>query len=948
MKRTFIKNLLVLLVIVALSVSCLVFAACNENQTPPPTAQDVEISVVPSQNSVSYGETVVMVVAVSGTDNKAVTWTTSHPELVAVSESNVVSVLQNVTVDTVVTLTATSVADTTKSISTSITVKGFVPVEVELTASATTVGFGETVTLTAAVTGSSNTAVTWTTSHPEVVAVSAEGVLSVLKSVVADTVVTVTATSVADNTKSDSITVTVKENFVPVELELTASADSVAFGDTITLTATVTGTDNKAVTWTVSDPELVAVTAEGVLSVIRDTTVDRYVTVTATSVANTDKSKSIGILVLAPVVEGQVGELTSEMLKELGSDAIRVDGVLTDYYTDFNMSVNSTVNKYDMTVVMQNGLWQGSWNHQNDPANTLTDTYRKGENGNVKDENGQVGHAIEKMIISKDNEVQAVQVKNYISIPAIWESQHLWNHLGDLSIDKFTYDAENEVYAYNPDLSSMDDLYLLTYLSYCLTPMLSDTLFEVYLVVEDGEITKMIAQTEILYYGSDTQEDADAMSYTTIELTFSEVGTAVVKLPEAYSAPENADKLEAALAKMAATDNYSFFVKDVTTSAPQGDAGDYEIESVAGAEDEYSSTTAKNFVSAVGTVGMRGWVTSTDVLFATTGKYSYSMDGKDYHTEYSGYRQNADNSVDYFEYDYKQNALVGKRKNHGTLADILPTFNFSANVFEFDNSVSKDGKTLYTFTVRETAITRDLAMEVCAYSYADSGEPSSSSRFTIVVDGEGNLVSTSFPYSLSGVYYGICTTTYSDVGTTEIPAGTFVGYVPRVVATSWADCEVMYYKPDFTSNSSTTENAQVAIEHLYGDAAADLPSPELFYQVFGDTMSGPFYDDKVVDTDAEGNNVYHGWISITISSTEYDENVRITNYEELMAELQSKLEALGYVVSAANTDMSGGESGQANRYLCMVKGDIQIVIENNHTKYFWIDFYHLGDWSLNR
>lgn len=863
MKKTFVKNLLVMLVIVAISVSCLAFVACTEKEPDPtPTpAPTVTISVVPSQDTVTYGETITMVVAVAGTDNKAVTWTVSDPELVAVSEAGVVSVLKEVAVDTVVTLTATSVADPTKSISRSITVK---------------------------------------------------------------------------------------ENFVPVELTLTASAQTVKYGDTVTLTATVTGSDNTAVTWSVSDPELVAVSEAGVLSVIRDTMVDRYVTVTATSVADTDKTKSVSILVVAPVIEGQVGELTSDMLKKLGSDAIRVDGVVTDYYTDFNMSYNSTIQKYDISVVMQNGLWQGSWNHQSDPSNVLTDTYRRGENDNVKDENGQVGHAIEKMIINKDNQLTAVQVKNYISIPAIWESQHLWNHLGSLSIDKFTYDAENEVYKYNANMTSMDDLYLMTYLSYCLTPMLSDTLFELYLVVEDGEITKMIAQTEILYYGSDTQEEADAMSYTTLEIDFSEVGTAVVDLPKPFDAPENADKLSAAIAKMAAADNYSYLVKDVTTSAPEGDSGDYEIEDLAYAGEVYTSTTAKNFVSAVGTTGQRGWVTATDVLFATTGKYSYSMDGKDYHTEYSGYRQNADNSVDFFEYDYTVDALVGKRKNPGTLADILPSFDFSANVFEFDHSATKDGKTLYTFTTREASITRELAMEVCAYSYAQDGIASSSSRFTIVVDSDGNLVSTSFPYSLSDVYFGICTTTYSDVGTTEIPAGTFVGYVPRVVATSWADCTVMYYRPDFTSNVSTTENAQVAIDHLYGDQAANLPSPELFYQVFGDTMSGPFYDDKVVDTDAEGNDIHHGWISITISSREFDENVRVTNYEELMADLQSRLEALGYVVSAANTDMSGGESGQSNRYLCMVKGDIQIVIENNHTKYFWIDFYHLGDWSLNR
>jgi hypothetical protein len=32
----------------------------------------------------------------------------------------------------------------------------------------------------------------------------------------------------------------------------------------------------------------------------------------------------------------------------------------------------------------------------------------------------------------------------------------------------------------------------------------------------------------------------------------------------------------------------------------------------------------------------------------------------------------------------------------------------------------------------------------------------------------------------------------------------------------------------------------------------------------------------------------------------------------------------------------------------MINDDVQIVIENNGTKYFWITFYVTGDWTLNR
>ena len=73
--------------------------------------------------------------------------------------------------------------------------------------------------------------------------------------------------------------------------------------------------------------------------------------------------------------------------------------------------------------------------------------------------------------------------------------------------------------------------------------MLSDTLDQLFLVVEDGKITKLLAQTEILYYGADTREDASAMSYTTIEVSFSNVGTTEIKDPSPFEASENSEYL---------------------------------------------------------------------------------------------------------------------------------------------------------------------------------------------------------------------------------------------------------------------------------------------------------------------------------------------------------------------------------------------------------------------
>jgi len=743
-----------------------------------------------------------------------------------------------------------------------------------------------------------------------------------------------------------------------VEISMTASANTIKKGETVTLNVTVKGTTNTAYTVSVSDPSLLAVN-DNQVSVLKDITLDQIVSITATATADTTKTASVSLTVKAPIIEGQVGELTSAMLAEIGNANITISGTLTDYYQNFNQSIYNSADVYEMTVKMSDGAWAGSWNVKGNAGNAIVDNYRRGKTDGIKDQYGNVGHALEKLIINKDNEVEAKTVKDYMSVPAVWEGQHLWNHLANLNINKFEYDAENKVYSYKIDANNMDDLYLMTYLSYSLTPMLEDTLMGLYLVVENGHVTKLLGQTEVLYYGSDTQEEADAMSYTVIEVEFSNIGTTVVPEPTPFAAPEYSDLLKAALDKMASAKNYTFQTVDTTTYAPSTDGGEYEIQSAPKSSSTMSLLSTKpsvilpavhNHVSSVGTVGRIGQITEDAVLFADTGKYSYSMDGKDYHISYSGYKQNTDGTYDEFEYNTTEHVLYGTKKVTGSFFDKLPTFDFSANIFSFAGmGVTKEGKKTYTFKLQETAITRDVAMEVCCHSYADDADASTQTPLTIVVDEDGNLLQTVFPYSLvSGTYMGYCTTTYLEVGTTTLPDDLFEGYIPRKVKASWSDYVTKYYSANFSTLDSHDEDTSVVLEAVYGEAAKDIPAPTVFMEILGDNISGPFYNWKEKGTDAEGNPINTGYININVATSEYDENHRITNYEELMAELGAALEKEGFTLSIANTDTTGGESGMADRYVCYIKGDIQIVIQNNHTKFLWIYFYKTGDWTLRR
>ncbi len=740
-----------------------------------------------------------------------------------------------------------------------------------------------------------------------------------------------------------------------VKIEMSASASQIKKGDSVQVTARVTGAKNTQVTWSVSHPDLISVDENGVATMIGDITIDTIITVTATSVENPTVKATKTLIAKAPVVDGRVGELTSDMLVAVGNPSITVTGNVTDVYNDINTPSNSSNEVYEFTIEMADGAWKGSWNHQGS-KNVIVNNYRRGETDGIKDQNGNSGHEMLEMIIDKNNKVYAKPVKDYMSYSAVWESQHLWNHLGNLNVNKFTYDVENDVYKYSIDPESVDDMYLMTYFAFSLTPILGneDTFMELYLYVENGAITKLVAQTAVQMIGDDP-ENPDATQYTTISATFSNVGTTVVSDPAPYEPAQYADKLQAAFDKMQNATNYTFRVIDSMDSMP--DTGDYELSSVNGGISLGTTSTValgayQNSISSVGTVGSVGYVTPEAIVIAVTGKYSYSLDGKNYHTEYSGYKQNADGTYDEFECDTV--GFYGTKKVVGSIFDVMPDFDLSADIFRLTGmmiNVDTD-KYEYTFALRESAITRDVAMQLCAYSYADDAAATSAQLLTIKVDEDGNLLSVSFPYDLSGVYGGSCVVTYENVGSTTIEDGAFDNYRPRVPETAWSQYTLDDYYHLFTTlcknygcydEATGTYNhkghvatADVVLQGVLGEAWTNVPTPDVLMKLFGDNISGPFYNWKEVN----GEN--HGYMSITTYSTEYDENAKITNYEELMQNVIDELAKYGFTLSAANTDMSGGESGRADRYVTLIhESGIKIVIENNHTKYLWVYFCDL-------
>ncbi|MBV8281306.1 MAG: hypothetical protein JO347_04495, partial [Candidatus Eremiobacteraeota bacterium] len=205
-----------------------------------------------------------------------------------------------------VSVTATSVADPSKSASAVVTIA--LPVAVSISPTTATVTVGNHQKFTATVTNATNTAVTWSLtgsgcSGAACGAITTTGLYTAPSAVPSPAQVFVTATSVADATKSATATVTISP---PVAVSISPMAAQVLTGGQQQFTATVTNATNNSVTWSVSGAGCSGaacgtITATGLYTAPSAAPTPAQVFVTATSVADASKSATASVTIVAPV-----------------------------------------------------------------------------------------------------------------------------------------------------------------------------------------------------------------------------------------------------------------------------------------------------------------------------------------------------------------------------------------------------------------------------------------------------------------------------------------------------------------------------------------------------------------------------------------------------------------------------------------------------------------------
>ena len=255
---------------------------------PPPPV----VNVSPSSVTLSGSHTQQFTATVTGTSNTAVTWSLS-PAVGTLSSSGLYTAPSTISSAQSVTVIATSVADTSQSASAVVNL--LPPPVVKISPASANLSTAQTQQFTATVTGTSNTTVKWSFS-PAVGALSSTGLYTAPTAISSAQSVNVTVTSVADPSQSATALINL---LPPPVVKINPASANVSAAQMQQFTATVTGTSNTAVTWSLN-PAIGTISSTGLYTAPSTISSAQNVNVTATSVADTSQSVSATINLQPP------------------------------------------------------------------------------------------------------------------------------------------------------------------------------------------------------------------------------------------------------------------------------------------------------------------------------------------------------------------------------------------------------------------------------------------------------------------------------------------------------------------------------------------------------------------------------------------------------------------------------------------------------------------------
>ena len=252
----------------------------------------LRLAVSPTSATLRASQTQQFKATVTGTSNATVTWSL-NPFVGTITSVGLYTAPASISSSQSVNVIATSAADSRKTATAVVSLKPTVTVAVS--PNSATFRASQTQQFKATVTGTSNSAVTWSL-NPVVGTINSAGLYTAPASLSSSQTVNIIATSSADSTKTATAIVSLQPS---VSVVVSPTGAALRASQTQQFKATVAGTSNTAVTWSLN-PAVGTVNSTGLYTAPGSISSSQNVNVIATSAADTTKTATATVNLQGP------------------------------------------------------------------------------------------------------------------------------------------------------------------------------------------------------------------------------------------------------------------------------------------------------------------------------------------------------------------------------------------------------------------------------------------------------------------------------------------------------------------------------------------------------------------------------------------------------------------------------------------------------------------------
>lgn len=593
--------------------------------------------------------------------------------------------------------------------------------------------------------------------------------------------------------KDKPVTPTPTPTPTPEPIVITVSisgAVEVKSGAEVAYTATVTGTTNTSVDWSIKEGNSSATIDQNGILKAKNVTEDKVITIVATSLAD-----ATAVAEQSVIIKGKVKPvLTQGMLDELKTDKISFDGYVRINLYEYGL-FEKYYNSYQSSVAtaMDGTNWYSSYQEVNSGAQV--GLYYKKHN----DMACQVGlnfyneEIYEPMIDDNGRDIS-------------WEDSGLYNNFMELTIDDFTFNDDLDAWRweYTGSDSKLNDRVVASANPYNFNPISFG------LIIEDGEIMGIYSISEPDY---SIQVGYKAIQELIVLVTLGDV----VDVPTVnkFNRSPDHDALATAIENMQNLDSYDVDFHEITASP------------------YFPDPTEAGFNETI----------TNDICHFVPYSISYDKTTEEeIHTPdpASAYGYKKINNNLYNMYQKNQNGTYsGNRAYADDFSSARPTFAFAPEIFNYCEKDEEAGTlTYYVADVMSSVAStfyKGVGNDIGLYGiFATRGVVSETYSFTpYVVVKDGYIIEAAFYFNI-GTLYGVIEIEYSNFNTATLPSDLNVEFETRNVPSSWSELTIQVSDESSSTAEDYTMNALEYFKEFYNND--DIESTMPFFGIpLGDT-----------------------------------------------------------------------------------------------------------------